>query len=206
MSANLTDHWDRAYAEGDTGRSWYQAHAETSLALIRAAEPDLDAAIVDVGGGASTLVDGLLEVGYHDLTVVDISEAALGIARDRLGAKRAEQVRWEVGDVTSWRPDRTYDVWHDRAVLHFMTASEQREAYHHALLAGTGVGAAVVIGVFGPAGPEKCSGLTVTRYSVEDLAAFLGDGFEVVSTAVADHTTPAGASQQFVWMSARRLR
>lgn len=157
------DRWNAAYAEGDRTRSWYQPEADVSLDLI-ASGGGVDRSVVDVGGGASVLVDDLL-----------------------------------VADLLTWSPDRTFDVWHDRAVLHFLTEPDQIEAYRAALSSATHPGTAVVIGAFGLAGPEQCSGLRVQRYSAAGLAAVLGPGFRLLQSFTQVHTTPAGGPQQFQW-------
>lgn len=204
MTSDPTAHWDAAYAQGDTTRSWYQAEAATSADQLRAAGVAANAAIIDIGGGASTLVDGLLAAGFTDVTVLDISPLALDLARARLGQEQAEQVVWVDVDLLTWAPTRTYDVWHDRAVLHFMTAADDRAAYRRALLAATAPGSIAVFGVFGPAGPEACSGLPTRRYSAEDLADFLGADFTLLGSELRIHRTPAGADQQFLWARAMR--
>ncbi len=195
-------HWDAAYDLGDVTRSWYQTEADQSLALIRAGHPE-PGALVDVGGGASTLVDGLLVTGWTDITVTDISAVGMTTAQERLGPAAAT-VAWVQADVRTWRPSRTWAVWHDRAVLHFMTDPQDLAGYHRALVAGTVPGSVIVIGCFGPEGPTSCSGLPVTRYDANTLAEFLGPAFAVERTEIADHATPAGGSQQFLWVLARR--
>ncbi len=202
MSANA-QHWDRVYEGGDTERSWYQPQAELSVALIDTHVAGSASAVVDVGGGASTLVDDLVRIGYSDLTILDISGEGLTIAQRRLGAAAAD-INWVVADVTEWRPPRRFDLWHDRAVLHFMTAEEALHGYRTTLLAATSPGSAVVLGVFGPEGPTTCSGLTVRRWSAEDVADFLGVDFEVRDSMTHTHITPSGASQQFLWTAAQR--
>lgn len=197
-------HWDAAYAQGDTTRSWYQGEAATSAALLSAAGVTPEAAVIDVGGGASTLVDGLLTAGFTALTVLDISPLSLDLAQQRLGPARAGQVTWVVADILAWTPDRTYDVWHDRAVLHFMTTEHDRVRYRRALVAATAPGSVAIFGVFGPQGPEACSGLATRRYDADDIADFLGSDFHVEATELHTHHTPAGADQQFLWARAVR--
>lgn len=198
-------HWDTAYAQGDKTRSWYQDQAVRSLELIENGTPDRSSPVVDVGGGASTLVDGLLGAGYRDVTVTDISAAGLAIARQRLSAvQESRSVAWLVQDLRSWSPERQYAVWHDRAVLHFMTTAADRAAYRRCLLAGTGMGSLVVIAAFGPEGPQQCSGLPVVRYDAARLAELLGPEFQVESAELKDHRTPAGGTQSFLWATARR--
>lgn len=197
-------HWDAAYADGDRSRSWYQVHADTALRLLRAARSTPSDSVIDVGGGAATLVDDLLDAGYRDVTVLDVSAAAISIAQERLGS-RAAQVSWLVADLLNWTPGRTYDVWHDRAVLHFLTSAQDRESYRGSLLAATHPGSRVLIGAFGPAGPEQCSGLPVIRFTPTTLKDFLGTSFTVIASSLEQHTTPAGSKQQFVWCTAIRL-
>lgn len=200
--AESSQHWDAAYDEGDVTRSWYQAEAAQSLSLILRAH-SLPVSVVDVGGGASTLVDGLLAAGWSDVTVTDISPVGLATAQNRLGPA-AEDVTWIPSDVRTWPPPRTWEVWHDRAVLHFMTSPDDLAAYRRALLAGTTAGSLVIVGCFGPDGPTMCSGLPVHRYDRESLAAFLGEEFVIEDSETVDHVTPHGATQQFLWLVARR--
>jgi SAM-dependent methyltransferase len=197
------DHWDRVYQGGDTERSWYQPQAQVSLELIQASVPDRSAAVLDVGGGAATLVDDLVQVGYRDLTILDISTEGLEIARQRLGAD-SQSIAWVVADLTSWEPRRSYSLWHDRAVLHFMTTDDALQAYRQTLLTATTSGATVVVGVFGPEGPTTCSGLAVRRWSPEDMAQFLGSDFEVHHSRTHTHVAPSSARQQFLWTVAGR--
>jgi SAM-dependent methyltransferase len=191
------DHWQTVYStKSDTAVSWFQERPESSLALITAGGLPLDARIIDVGGGASRLVDALLDAGHSALTVLDIAPAALNAARARLGT-RAEAVLWVAADITAWTPAAPFDVWHDRAVFHFLTDAADRAAYRAALAAGVKRGGRVIIGTFAPDGPEKCSGLPVVRYSPETLAAELGDDFALVDIRREDHATPSGAVQHF---------
>lgn len=185
--------------------SWFQAEPIATVELVRALEPDLDAAIIDVGGGASRLVDGLLTSGYRDLTVLDIAEPALDIARSRLGAD-ARRVVWIVGDLLAHEFDRQYDVWHDRAVFHFLTRAEEREAYRARLGASVRSGGVVIMATFAPDGPDHCSGLPVCRYTSDALVRELGPGFEASRVLTEVHRTPAGADQAFTVVVARRVR
>ncbi len=198
------EHWDGVYAaKGETEVSWYQPRPERSLAFINSTAPDLSAAILDVGGGASTLVDGLLAQGYSDLTVLDVSESALARSKARLG-QRGGKVAWIVADITAWRPPRRWRVWHDRAVFHFLTATVDQDAYISALKAATLPGAMAVMSCFALDGPEKCSGLPVQRYSPATLAARLGGDFELVSQASERHMTPWQSEQNFSYAVLRR--
>jgi len=196
------ERWNTAYADGDRGKSWYQTHAATSVELITQVSTAADA-VVDVGGGASTLVDDLLAARYSDLTVLDIAATGLDIARKRLGASAA-QVNWLVDDLLSWQPQRSYALWHDRAVLHFLTDRDARERYQRTLLAATHPGSVVVIGVFGPNGPSQCSGLDVHRYGPAEMAELLEPAFAVTASFSRDHTSPSAATQQFQWTTAKR--
>ena len=197
------DHWDAAYAAGDTTRGWYQSQATMSLRLIESTGLGAQASIVDVGSGASVLVDDLLETGYSDITCVDHSPIGLQVARDRLGA-RASSVDWIVADLLAWDPPRTYDIWHDRAVLHFLLDDGAVAAYRRALLAGTKPGSWLVLGVFGPEGPQMCAGLPVRRYDDASVAALLGAEFARRERVILDHVRPDGDTQQYLWTLARR--
>jgi trans-aconitate methyltransferase len=202
--AEIADYWNAVYARGETTRSWYQAHADHSLALLERCGVTPDDSLIDVGGGASTLVDDLLDRGYRDLTVLDISTTGVQAARQRLG-RAAQRVHWMVADLLSWQPQRTYRVWHDRAVLHFLTKDQARQQYLAALNAATTTGAVAVIATFAPDGPEQCSGLPVTRYGPDDLAELLDPGWSPIADDRVEHTTPAGAIQPFSWAAFRRL-
>ena len=204
MNSEVAAHWDDAYAEGDTTRSWYQPQADISLRLIHAVGAGPADSVIDVGGGASTLVDGLLADGYTEVSVLDVSAAGLGVAQRRLGTQ-ASNVHWLVADVLTWRSPQHFRVWHDRAVLHFMTTADQRDAYRTAMLAATAPGSAVILGTFGPAGPTACSGLPVHRAQPDEMVEYLGDDFDVQRWLIAPHETPGGASQQFLWTVALRV-
>lgn len=195
-------HWDAAYEAGDEV-SWFQPSASTSLELIGSVSRKMDVGIVDVGGGSSTLVDGLLDRGYSDVSVLDISPNSLVAAQARL-ADRVTQPNWMVADLLNWDPPRMYDIWHDRAVLHFLSDEADRERYRAALGRGTTAGGHVVIGVFAEDGPTKCSGLDVRRHSQADLADFLGEGFETQEMRREEHRTPSGKVQAFNWIVSRR--
>lgn len=195
-------HWDAAYGSGDTGRSWYQSRARISLELISSVST-ADVPVIDIGGGASVLVDDLLGWGFADVTILDVSTAGLSIARQRLGS-RAEDVEWIAADLSHWQPHREYGVWHDRAVLHFMTEPEQQARYKKALIEATRRKSHAVIGVFGPQGPTQCSGLPVTRFDDESMASFLRPQFDIVCAFKESHETPNGSTQQFLWTVAQR--
>jgi SAM-dependent methyltransferase len=198
------EHWESVYERKDPRQvSWYRPHLEQSLRLIEGAGLAKDAALIDVGGGASTLVDDLLERGYRDLTVLDVSARAIASAKSRLGA-RAADVHWLVADITEvdLRP-AAYSFWHDRAVFHFLREETDRRRYVAAMRRSLIPGGHVLIATFGPEGPTQCSGLDVVRYSPADLMWELGDAFEEVETVSELHATPSGATQQFTYCHCR---
>lgn len=198
-------HWDTVYQDRSPDAvSWYQARPEPSLSLIDASCLQSDAAILDVGGGASNLVDHLLAAGYADLTVLDLSEAALDCAKSRLG-EEAARVHWLETDITRFAPSRRYALWHDRAVLHFLTDPDDQGRYREALLRGTRPGSHVIIGTFAPDGPRQCSGLDVTRYSHTTLQRFLGAPFRLREHRRYLHKTPWEAAQRFLFAHFQRL-
>ncbi len=169
--SDRSSHWDSVYAtKGEAEVSWFQNSPSTSLAMIRAANPDREAAIIDIGGGASRLVDALLQDGYRDVSVLDLSANALDAARTRIGTA-ASRVDWIVADATTWRPAKTYEVWHDRAAFHFLTDPRDRTAYVERLRSAVVFGGHVIIATFAPEGPEKCSGLPVQRHDSTSLLA-----------------------------------
>jgi SAM-dependent methyltransferase len=190
-------HWDSVYrTKREDEVSWFQASPSLSLDLIHAAGIDRRASIIDVGGGASRLVDALREEGFANVAVLDVSEAAMDKAKVRLGA-RATGVTWIVADVTQWEPGCTYDVWHDRAAFHFLTAPEDRAAYAQRVLRAVRPGGHVIIGTFALDGPERCSGLPVVRHDAESIGAVLGPSFALIETRRQDHQTPMGGTQRF---------
>jgi 2-polyprenyl-3-methyl-5-hydroxy-6-metoxy-1,4-benzoquinol methylase len=193
-------HWENVYRTKQPDEvSWYRPHLDTSLALIEAAVPDRDACIIDVGGGASTLVDDLLARGYRNLSVLDLSSAALDISKARLG-EGAQSVDWRCGDVrTAQLPANEYDLWHDRAVFHFLTSAEDRPAYVRQIQRSVKPGAHVIVATFGPEGPTKCSGLDVVRYAPDALRGELGPRFRLVQHRTERHETPAGRIQPFTY-------
>jgi SAM-dependent methyltransferase len=197
----LGGHWDAAYQGRGDDVSWFQVEPQPSLDLIGELAAGPDTAIIDVGGGASMLVDRLAERGFIDLTVLDISQAALETGRRRLPGV---PVTWLRADLLTWLPQRRYGVWHDRAVLHFLTDPADRAVYLATLRAALEPGGAVVLGVFAPDGPASCSGLPVARYSPQELAGLLGPAFTLVHTRGEEHTTPAGGHQPFTWLTARK--
>jgi hypothetical protein len=196
-------HWDRTYeAVGASSVSWYQPNAEQSMRLIRLLGVDHDESIVDVGGGASVLVDDLVDDGFVDITVIDVSMRALDETRARLADD--DRVTLIHEDLLAWTPWRTFGLWHDRAVLHFLTEPRERAAYVRTLRAALRPGGAVVIGTFATDGPATCSGLDVARFETGELAELLGGGFIVMAEERAGHTTPQGSVQPFSWIAARR--
>jgi ubiquinone/menaquinone biosynthesis C-methylase UbiE len=199
------DHWEHIYeTKPTTGVSWFQEHAAQSLRLIAAAQLPKSAAVIDVGGGASTLVDDLLAQGYGSLSVLDISASALSAARARLGAA-AERVHWIEGDITTIElPVHAYDLWHDRAVFHFLTTPEQRQAYVHNVLRAVKPGGHVIVSTFAEDGPLQCSGLPVVRYNADGLHAEFGAPFALVAHEQEEHRTPSGNTQKFVYCYCRR--
>jgi len=195
--ADRTGHWRKIYADkAEDEVSWYQSSPAASLALIETAGLGPDCPIIDVGGGASRLVDILLERGYTDVAVLDIADTAIGQARNRLGP-RAASVQWITADITAWKPEKPYDLWHDRAVFHFLTAKAERDAYRAVLENALAPGGQVIIGTFDLDGPEQCSGLPVVRYDAESLGRELGPAFRLAEHRREDHTTPAGVVQHF---------
>ena len=201
---NVETHWDRIYrAKAPTEVSWYQPEARLSLELIRRIAPEFDAPVLDVGGGASTLADGLLSVGYRDVTVLDLAPAALARAQERLG-ERATQVRWIVGDVLDAPlPPASCAVWHDRAVFHFLTDVRDRARYVAQAQRIVRPGGHIIVASFGPEGPSQCSGLEVVRYSPEALHTEFGAAFRLLDSAREDHRTPGGSVQAFVYCLCR---
>lgn len=201
---NRHAHWEQVYAtKAETEVSWYQPHAATSLRLIQAAAPDRGAAIIDIGAGASTLVDDLLAKGYRNLALLDISETALSRSKARLH-EQAANLTWIAADITEWSPPRTWDLWHDRAVFHFLVEREQQDAYIAALTAATKPGASIILSTFALDGPEKCSRLPVQRYSPDSLATRLGSAFTLTDQLQEAHKTPWGSEQRFSYAVLKR--
>jgi 2-polyprenyl-3-methyl-5-hydroxy-6-metoxy-1,4-benzoquinol methylase len=202
---NRQAHWQNVYKEkGENQVSWFQERPNISLELIEAVRADPSSAIIDIGGGASRLVDALVEKGYRDLTVLDLSESAVSIAKMRLG-ERAAMVRWIVADVTQWDPTRAYDLWHDRAAFHFLTEASDRSAYLDRLTKAVTPGGHAIIGTFALDGPERCSGLPVVRYDGARLSAELAPSFALLDMRRDDHKTPWGAIQHFQFSVFRRV-
>ena len=206
MTTDLHAHWENVYrsrAERDV--SWFQERAEISLELIAATGIGPNAAVIDVGGGASRLVDALLDAGFTDLTVLDLSESALAAAKARLGA-RSEKVRWIAADVTAWDGPQTCDLWHDRAAFHFLTDPNDRAAYAARVLRAVRPGGHVIVGTFALDGPERCSGLPVVRHDARSVGAALGPSFKLVDSRNHAHRTPTGAIQRFQFSRFRSTR
>jgi len=201
--AKAAAHWDAAYAQGDDTHSWFEKHPDMSLRMLGSAGISAADALIDVGGGASLLARALLDRGFGDLTVLDISAAGMQHARACLGP-RADQVHWLTADVLRWHPRRRYQAWHDRAVYHFLTAGEYRQQYLHTLDAATAPGAIAVFGCFAPDGPQQCSGLPVARYSPAQLARQAGTKWLLISQDREEHITPTGTIQPFTWIALRR--
>jgi SAM-dependent methyltransferase len=192
-------HWEHIYSDKkSTEVSWYQLSPEISLSLIEDLALAPSANIIDVGGGASTLVDFLLMAGYQNISVLDIAHSAIEQTRDRL-QQLADRVEWLEKDVTAFEADIRYDLWHDRAVFHFLTDAEDREKYVESVYRALRSGGHAIIATFNLDGPEKCSGLDIVRYSSETLSDVLGDRFKLLETRAEEHMTPSGASQHFVY-------
>lgn len=205
MRTSRKSHWDKVYkTRGVEDVSWFQEHPEPSLGLIMQYGEEARRGIIDVGAGASRLVDSLLAAGLSDVSLLDISETALQRTAERLAAqgRTADLI---VADVTRFQPGRYWGIWHDRAVFHFLTSAEDQEAYIQALEAGTRPGSVIIMGTFALEGPEKCSGLPVQRYSPETLQARLGGHFELIASRGHVHLTPAGAEQRFSFAVFRRV-
>jgi SAM-dependent methyltransferase len=198
-------HWDRAYAtKGEVGVSWFEEVPEHSLELIHQAGAGPKSSIIDIGGGAARLVDLLLRERVGNVTVLDISQAALNAARARLG-QAADDVGWIAADVTEWRPERRYDIWHDRATFHFLTEESARQAYVENLRAALKPDGHAIIATFAADGPERCSGLPVSRYDAVGLARALGTSFKLLSQRRYIHTTPWGSPQPFQFSLLERV-
>lgn len=202
---NRREHWNRVYRDKPADRvSWYQQQPAASLELIAASGVGRDAGIIDVGGGASVLVDALLDQGYTGLAVLDVAHSALEAVRARLG-DRAALVEWFEADVTRFEPTRRYALWHDRAVFHFLTDAGERAAYVRTLGKALQPGGTVIIATFAPDGPPKCSGLDVVRYDERSLAAELGTSFQLRDSRREAHVTPGGMTQPFCYFRFERV-
>lgn len=200
------EHWENVYTTKKSNEvSWFQEHAHRSLKIIQTANIAKTNTIIDVGGGASTLVDDLLDRGYENLTVLDLSRAALATAKSRLG-RRATQIKWVEADILEADlPAQNYDVWHDRAVFHFLTTIEARSAYVEKVFKAVKPGGLVIVATFAEDGPTKCSGLPVMRYNAQELHAEFGAAFQLLGQEKESHITPGGAEQKFVYCLCRRI-
>ena len=199
------EHWEHVYqSKSPVDVSWYQGNPALSLRLISKADLAHDAAIIDVGGGASILVDNLLEAGYMDISVLDVSANALAHVKQRL-AERAGEVRWIEEDVSRFKPSRQYDVWHDRAVFHFLTDKKDRVLYVSNLKKGLKQGGQLIIMAFATDGPVKCSGLEIVQYDSGKLMAELGSSFELLEEGYELHITPTGNQQKFAYFRLIRI-
>lgn len=197
-------HWENVYRNNSPVRlSWHQQEPTLSLQLIRDTGTPLDAPIIDVGGGASLLVDKLCDEGYSNVGVLDVSAQALGYARDRL-AEKSEEVEWYEADVTEFKPPHSYSLWHDRAVFHFLTTREDRKKYRNVLLQALEPNGQVIIMAFAIGGPKKCSGLEIVQYDAEKIALELGSGFKVRESGHNTHITPDGNQQAFAYFHLKR--
>ena len=197
QSESRQAHWENVYTKkGENEVSWFQENPAPSLELIAQVGATQASAIIDIGGGASRLVDKLVDRGFRDIAVLDLSGAALDAARGRLG-EHAADVHWIVADATRWDPPKAYDIWHDRAAFHFLTEQSDRAAYIARLKRALKVGGHAIIATFAMDGPEKCSGLPVVRYDAASLGQALGPGFELVHTRRHQHATPWGSQQVF---------
>lgn len=202
MKNETKKHWEKVYETKQPDEvSWTQAVPQTSLDFIHSFKLPKSAKIIDVGGGDSRLVDFLLDEGFENVTVLDISAKALEKAQRRLGEK-AKKVNWIVSDVTDYEPETAFDVWHDRATFHFLTTTEEIAAYLD--LARKAVAGFMTIGTFSEAGPKKCSGLNIKQYSESELQARLDGGFEKIKCVTEDHLTPFGTTQNFLFCSFKR--
>ena len=197
-------HWERFWSKVRPHEvTWYQESPDVSLGLIDATGIDRDARILDVGGGASTLVDGLLDRGFENISVLDLSGSAISHAKTRLGA-RSEQVSWAREDVTTFHGDETIDLWHDRAVLHFLTKKRDQELYARALSESLAPEGHVIIATFALDGPKRCSGLRVLRYGSREISALLGPDFQLLELLRETHVAPGKIEQKFTYFRLQR--
>ena len=192
-------HWEKAYAGKEPNQhSWYQVRPDISLELIAASGISPDAALIDVGGGESTLVDALLQQNFSRVTVLDVAVSAMAHTRARLG-QQADRVRWVEADITAFRSKERFALWHDRAVFHFLTDAEDQERYRETLYSCLLVGGDLILATFAMDGPTKCSGLDIVRYNPKTLQTVLGDGIELLTTRNERHVTPSGKEQSFLY-------
>jgi len=199
MSNTRKDHWEQVFVEKDAdGVSWYQDEPEPSLGLITRFDQALTSPLIDIGAGASLLADKLVDHGFSDITLLDISEAGLAKTRQRLGSS-SQKINYIVTDITKWSPKRQYHLWHDRAAFHFLVTRNDQNAYIAALARATAVGSIVIMGTFALDGPDKCSGLPVQKYSAKTLDERLGADFELLESVDHAHLTPAQRQQKFAF-------
>jgi ubiquinone/menaquinone biosynthesis C-methylase UbiE len=205
VTGTSSKHWDGVYSTKQADQvSWFRPHLERSLSFVDRCNLPHDAGVIDVGGGASSFVDDLLQRGYSNLTVLDLSGTALEVAKQRLG-ERSSAVHWLAADVTEIKlPRQRYAFWHDRAVFHFLTQASQREKYVAAVRRALEPGGHIVIATFGANGPKQCSGLDVIRMSADDIHSELGAGFTMVGSETEIHSTPWGSPQEFTYCHCRR--
>ena len=207
MNIDRSAHWDDRYRNiGYRNVSWFSPEPDPSIALLQFTGADLNASVVDVGAGAALFVDELIEMGFRDITVMDVSSVALDEATTRVaGSGSINPVKWVQADVLEWEPGRTWDVWHDRANFHFVNRDEDIAVYRDLMARSVAPGGHAVIGTFSPQGPLTCSGLPVARYSTNELAAVFQPEFELVAATNHSHTTPSGESQEYSWVVLRRV-
>ncbi|OUS00977.1 SAM-dependent methyltransferase [Flavobacteriales bacterium 33_180_T64] len=202
MNLDRKKHWETVYETKNPDQvSWTQEIPKTSLEFINSFQLDKTAKIIDIGGGDSNLVDYLLDNGFKNITVLDISEKSLEKAQKRLG-KKADQVNWIVSDIIEFKPETTYDVWHDRAAFHFLTTTKQIETYLE--IARSAVHGYLTIGTFSQNGPKKCSGLEIKQYNEKELTSELDNGFDKIQCLTENHTTPFGSTQNFLFCSFKK--
>lgn len=198
-------HWNNIYqTKGLEEVSWYQRVPVTSLDFVAQFNLPMTARIIDIGGGDSYFVDHILDLGYQDITILDISEQAISRARERLGS-RAEKIKWIVADVANFQSTEKYDLWHDRAALHFLTDEKEISSYVHNLKASVNLRGYLIIGAFSERGPKQCSGINIKQYSEESLTDRLRHFFEKIKCFTIDHKTPSGSKQNFIFCSFRRV-
>lgn len=203
-STDRKSHWENVYTTKKLEEvSWFQPKPETSLSFLTTYKVPLDASIIDIGGGDSFLVDHLLDLGYMNITVLDISEQAIHRVKMRLG-ERSVQVHWIVSDAASFVPNREYDFWHDRAAFHFLTAESDINHYVESAKSRISKGGHLVVGTFSDKGPLKCSGLEIRQYTKDSMVATFGEGFKLLDSIVLDHTTPGGNMQNFIFCGFER--
>lgn len=203
---DLKSHWANIYkTKASTKLSWYQEHPGLSLEFVQNIKAGLDAHIIDVGAGASTFVDHLILAGYHNITLLDISYEALEVVRNRIGEAHQKAINWIIGDITSVElPKHHYDIWHDRAVFHFLTDAHLRQIYVEQVKHAVKPNGHIIMASFAPDGPDKCSGLDVVRYDPTSLQHVFGTGFQLVFSISENHQTPSGSEQKFIYCYCRK--